>query len=56
MSRKPTTGRCETREELEQEVWRLWRETPARQSHIARRMRVSETTVANILNHKGAKR
>lgn len=38
-----TTGRFETRAELEAWVWHAWRETKANQC------RVSPTTVANII-------
>lgn len=44
-----TTGRYETREELEMFVWRWWDLTPLNQSQIARACHVSEGTVANIL-------
>jgi DNA-binding transcriptional regulator LsrR (DeoR family) len=47
--RKLTTGRFETRAELESEVWDRYLNTPSTQSDIARFARVSTTTVANIL-------
>ena len=49
MGRYLTTGRFDTREELEAWVWHLWQNTPACQADIARQCRVSPTTVANIL-------
>lgn len=44
-----TTGRFDTREELEAWVWHNWLNTPACQADISRQYRVSPTTVANIL-------
>ena len=44
-----TTGRFETRAELEAWVWHLYQNTPANQTDIARQCRVSQTTVSNIL-------
>lgn len=49
MKRRKTTGRFDTREELEQWVRHLYYDTSAKQAQIARACRVSETTVANIL-------
>lgn len=48
--RKPTTGRYETREELEARVTELYYHTPAKPSQIARMCRVSEPVVHKILN------
>lgn len=45
-----TTGRYDTREELVAAIWRLWDQPHYRQSHIARITKVSEGTVARILN------
>lgn len=50
--RTRTTGRFDTREELEEQVWFWWLHSPLKQAHIARRVRVSETTVANIIEQK----
>ena len=50
--KKKTTGRYETRAELCDDVWSLYLTTPAKQADIARITRVSETTVANILDSK----
>jgi DNA transposition AAA+ family ATPase len=50
--RKKTTGRYGTREELCSEVWRRYRNTPSSMADIARACRVSEGTVAKILNGK----
>ena len=52
MSRKLTSGRYETREELVMEVWEMWLNTDMHQAAIARSARVSEATVANILKGK----
>ena len=49
MSRKPATGRFQTREELVAEVWQRYLNTPSNVAQIARFARVSTTTVANIL-------
>ena len=48
--RKKTTGRFETRAELESEVWDRYLNTPSTAADIARFVRVSETTVHNILH------
>lgn len=50
MGRRKSTGRYETREELEREVLFWWRETGAHQAAIARIVRASESTVAKIIN------
>ncbi len=47
--RKKATGRFKTREELEQHVWYLYRNTSCNQAQIARNVGVSDTTVANIV-------
>ena len=52
MSRKPATGRFQTREELVAEVWQRYLNTPSNVAQIARFARVSETTIHNILNRK----
>lgn len=53
MTRKLTTGRFETREELESEVWDRYHNTAQNMAQIARFARVSETTIRNILDKKG---
>lgn len=53
MSRKPTTGRFETRTELESEVLDRYRNTNQNIAQIARFARVSATTVSKILDTKG---
>lgn len=52
MGRKQTTGRFETREELESEVMWRWKDTPSHISDIARACRVSQATVNNVINAK----
>jgi hypothetical protein len=47
--RKLSTGRFETRAELEEFVIREYKNTPRNQAQIARAARASTTTVANIL-------
>lgn len=49
MGRKLTTGRYETRNDLVDTVWRLYKNTDANQSAIAKITKVSESTVATIL-------
>lgn len=49
---KKTTGRYETREELCDLVWRWYTRGAMSQADIARVSRVSEGTIANILNKK----
>lgn len=46
----PTTGRYETRQELEDTIRHLWFDTAAKQSQIARIVRVSAATVASIID------
>lgn len=48
--RRKTTGRYETRDELERSVWDLWLNTKMRGPGIAKRVGVSESTVHKILN------
>lgn len=48
--RKLTTGRYATREELEDQVWELWKGTDANITDIARICRVSQPTVSGILD------
>ncbi len=50
-SRK-TTGKFETRLELEQAVWYLKRTTQLNKTEIAANTGVSRTTVDNILNNE----
>lgn len=52
MSRKPITGRFETREELCDTVWREWLFSPRNQTEIARFCKVSTATVGKILDSK----
>lgn len=47
--RKPTTGRFETRAELESAIWDRYLNTPSTIADIAVFTRVSTTTVFNIL-------
>jgi hypothetical protein len=47
--RPQTTGRFETRAELEYEVLWRWKETPSHISDIAKACKVSTTTVDNII-------
>lgn len=54
MSRKLTTGRYQTREELVREVWAWYRMKGTTQAQIARICRVSPGTVQKILNAKEA--
>lgn len=46
---RKTTGRYETREELERVIFYWWLNTPANQTEIAKVCRVSQSTVSNIL-------
>lgn len=48
-------GRFDTRDELEERVEYLWKETDCQQAQIARNCQVSETTVANIIKQLGAR-
>lgn len=50
--RKPTTGRYETRHELESEVLRMYYETDRKMSEIARIARVSEGVVSRIIDNR----
>lgn len=50
MGKKKTTGRYETREELERMVFQWYDNTHATMKEIAATMRVSEPTVRKILN------
>ena len=49
--RTPTTGRFETRQELEEFVWYAWTKTKQNQTQVAKSARVSPGTVSNILNN-----
>lgn len=49
-SRKLTTGRYETREELVEEVWNCWIALGFSQARISRRTYVSVPVVARILS------
>lgn len=50
--RHKTTGRFNTRSELENEVWWLYKNTSCSDARIARNTGVSTTTVGNILKTK----
>jgi hypothetical protein len=49
MGRPKTTGRYDTREELEETVWFLWKETACNVRDISRQTRISDGTVNLIL-------
>jgi hypothetical protein len=53
--RPKTTGRYETRQELEESVWRQYYETAKSIVDISRFCKVSATVVSNILDDKGTK-
>ena len=52
MGRPLTTGRYESRQELEFWVWHFYRETSANVTDVARICRVSDGTVNKILGRK----
>jgi len=51
MGRKKTTGNLNTRAELEETVWCLWRNTACGIATIARHCRISEITAHDIINN-----
>lgn len=50
--RKPTTGRYETRHELESEVLRIYHETSMNMSQISRVAQVSRSLVSKIIDNR----
>ena len=48
--RLPTTGRFNTREELEEFIWETYWSTEISQEDLARRARISPNTLRAILN------
>lgn len=48
--RRPSTGRFDSREELEAWVWHFWTHTPACIADVARQCRVSPGVVSKILD------
>lgn len=51
MSRAKTTGRFESREELEETIIERWLHTKCKMSDIARFCRVSATTVSKVIDY-----
>lgn len=49
-ARKKITGRFDSREELVDFICSKYHKTPLKQAEIARLSKISETSVANILN------